>query len=552
MARAGMLRPGGPLISSTSEMTSEEKGLENEEVTLEEDEEEWTGSGLSLLDYERDVLADTLPNSELFIVANGLGIERLFLEHLVLFSDRRLLAIVLNTSQHDENFLISKLKELKVGCEPKIINADVSTKDRTAIYLEGGVHFCSTRVALVDLLQSRLPVERVAVIFVYRAHNVLTSFQESFVLRLYREKKRDGLVKAFTDLPSAVSSLGQLQRLVDRLYVKHVHLMPRFSVAIEEELSANQLRSALFSVDVSASMRRVHRTLLDLIKVCVKDLRACSTTARQAQSEPLEEITHVPWVTTALERKLREKRSFLTDKQSRLLHDTSVLRDLLQMAENLDAATLLSKLLQMKGDKQTVEESSGWLMTPTAARMIEDLHELCGGFTAGKATSTFTKFITPAKWDVLAEILSEVKQIPVHQKELPEHGPSVLIIANTEEVCRQLFDVIRHGVQKAKFLCWRQLGRSSGSMPADEPLWRQENVSVLVRAQLGLKPETRNELVADVQKTQKNVARATQKKRKAVEDLKGTDSRIQTTIVQFGILHYKRRKTETKISEVSM
>lgn len=126
--------------------------------------------GLELLEYERATLAKTLPASVLFVVANGLGLERLFLEHLILFSDRRLLALVLNTNEHDESYFVSKLKEHNVECDPKVINSEVSIKDRQSIYLEGGVQFCSSRVLLVDLLQNRIPTDRIAAIFVYRAH----------------------------------------------------------------------------------------------------------------------------------------------------------------------------------------------------------------------------------------------------------------------------------------------------------------------------------------------------------------------------------------------
>lgn len=145
---------------------------ENEEAgMLSNFEDEFKNkSGLELLDYERATLAKTLPASVIFVVAGGLGLERLFLEHLILFSDRRLLALVLNTNEYDESYFISRLKEHSVDCEPKVINSEVSIKDRQSIYLDGGVQFCSSRVLLVDLLQNRIPIDRIAAIFVYRAH----------------------------------------------------------------------------------------------------------------------------------------------------------------------------------------------------------------------------------------------------------------------------------------------------------------------------------------------------------------------------------------------
>ncbi|CAO4365151.1 unnamed protein product [Caenorhabditis nigoni] len=437
--------------------------------------------GLELLEYERATLAKTLPASVLFVVASGLGLERLFLEHLILFSDRRLLALVLNTNEHDESYFVSKLKEHSVDCDPKVINSEVSIKDRQSIYLEGGVQFCSSRVLLVDLLQNRIPVDRIAAIFVYRAHQTLNAFQDSFILRLYREKKPDGMVKAFTDVPNVLSSLGQLQRLVDRLYIRHVELMPRFSSIIETELNRYQLKTAIFSVDVPTALRRVHRTLIEFIKVCVRDLRTSSLSGKQTD-EPVEEMIHVPWATTQLEKRLRDRRGNISEKQQRLLNDVASLREILQLSENMDVATVLSRLQVLKNDRTVLEEHSGWLLSPSFNRIMEDLLTIAG-VTNGKGDSK--KFAVPAKWTVLAEVLREIKNIPLEKKEYKDNAPSVLIITNSEDLSRQVTDVVRYGINKMKWMTWRQLGYlTKQEMPEDEPLWDPETISQLMRSTL--------------------------------------------------------------------
>ncbi|CAB3403951.1 unnamed protein product [Caenorhabditis bovis] len=495
----------------------------------DENEEGFIGNpcGLHLLDYEKNVLAKTLPASTLFIVANGLGVERLFLEHLLLFSDRRLLALVLNTTPQDDSYFISKLKEHNTDCVPKVINSDVSIKDRQSIYLEGGVQFCSSRVILVDLLQNRIPVNRIAAIFVYRAHQTLNSFQESFILRLYREKKLNGMVKAFTDNPNVISSLGQLQRLIDRLYIRHVELLPRFSSTIETELNKYQLRSAVFSVEVVPAMRRIHRALMDFIKVCIRDLRTCSASGKQTGEEN-EEMIHVPWAPTQLEKRLKNRKGFISDKQQRLINDAGFLREILQMSENLDPATVYARLQALKNDKTVLEGHSGWLLSPSFSRIMEDLQILCGISIAGKGD--LSKFVQPAKWNVLAQVLEEIKRIPLESKDYEDRTPSVIVLTNSEDVTRQVADVVKHGNQKAKWMAFRQLGqRIKEDCPESEPLWEPDNISILFRSQL----DSESELIANVQKTQKTVARATQKRRKAAEELIGNtrDSQIQTTAI---------------------
>lgn len=56
--------------------------------------------------------------------------------------------------------------------------------------MEGGVFFISTRILVVDLLKSRVPVSHITGIIVLRAHTILESCQEAFALRLYRQKNK--------------------------------------------------------------------------------------------------------------------------------------------------------------------------------------------------------------------------------------------------------------------------------------------------------------------------------------------------------------------------
>lgn len=61
---------------------------------------------------------------------------------------------------------------------------------REKAYLEGGIHFVSTRILVVDLLKKRVPISHITGIVVLRAHTVLESCQEAFALRLYRQQNK--------------------------------------------------------------------------------------------------------------------------------------------------------------------------------------------------------------------------------------------------------------------------------------------------------------------------------------------------------------------------
>ena len=58
----------------------------------------------------------------------------------------------------------------------------------------GGVHFVTSRIFVVDLLTEKVPLELTTGILVYRAHKILESCQEAFILRLFREKNEKGVL----------------------------------------------------------------------------------------------------------------------------------------------------------------------------------------------------------------------------------------------------------------------------------------------------------------------------------------------------------------------
>ncbi|KAE9546195.1 hypothetical protein FO519_010593, partial [Halicephalobus sp. NKZ332] len=204
------------------------------------------------------------------------AIERLCLHHLHMYSDPKVLVLVINANPRDEHFFLTKLRLMNPQCPPKVLTSDVSIKQREAIYLEGGVQFITSRLLMVDLLTDKVPVKNVSGIVVLRAHELLRSYQESFILRLYREKKSDGFVKAFTDNPTAITNagIGQLQRLFDKMYVKNVRLLPRFDTSVKESFDKNPPNVVFLEVDLPSNVRRIRMALMEIIRTCVRELKS--------------------------------------------------------------------------------------------------------------------------------------------------------------------------------------------------------------------------------------------------------------------------------------
>lgn len=103
-------------------------------------------------------------------------------------------------------------------------------------------------------------------ILVYRAHKIIESCQEAFILRLFRQKNKTGFIKAFTDKATSFSSgFCQVERVMRNLFVKKLYLWPRYNVtgtAFFHLLS----RLTLFTVFPSCSC--CNHVMLQIPSIC--------------------------------------------------------------------------------------------------------------------------------------------------------------------------------------------------------------------------------------------------------------------------------------------
>ena len=106
-----------------------------------------------LLDFENQIYHDMFQNDALLILAEGLGIERIFMNFIKLFCDPSHLVMILNTHDAEEQYFISKLKEYKEKEEDvdfilpvKVTTETHSLNERSQAYLQGGCFFVTSRL----------------------------------------------------------------------------------------------------------------------------------------------------------------------------------------------------------------------------------------------------------------------------------------------------------------------------------------------------------------------------------------------------------------------
>uniref|UniRef100_A0A914HCD1 DNA repair endonuclease XPF n=1 Tax=Globodera rostochiensis TaxID=31243 RepID=A0A914HCD1_GLORO len=502
------------------------------DTDYDDDDSFWTDNNrLPLLQYEQDLMIDTFIDDVLFITAKGLGLERIFFNHLHLYSDSNFTVLVLNTTPDDEHFFLERLRILNPECPPKLITADVASRNREDIYRSGGVQFVTSRILMVDLLTNRVPFDCVIGILVFRAHEVLYGFQESFVLRLFREKKCHGFVKAFSDncVQIAGDGLGQLQRLVSLLYVKRVVVLPRFYAAVKDCLDSDKPQQFVkTTIQLTNMQRKVQANLRDIIGTCVRELKQCT---KGVDSETESEIL-APSATlrpTKLELDLRRRDAVLTDRQQRLVADLRTLRALFHKVEDLDPSNALQFLKYIRSDKEVLENNSGWLFTQSAANLFANVDSLCS-----LRDEFGNRMISaPPKWSAFCSTLDEI----VSNMSPKDSGSHVLVLVSNEHLSRQLIDLVKFGQHRYTWMLTRSLERlnrreSLVNAPPIRPLW---NPVMVAHYDQQLFEKDRQDLRSLVKMAQKEVAREHRKRGKKLL-LAKDDGTKQARLDQFGIL----------------
>ena len=145
----------------------------------------------TLLEYESQIYLDMFHNDALLIMASGMSIERIFTNFISLYCDPTHLVLIINTHDAEEAYFTNRLKEMKTDMLPiKITTETHSINERAQVYLKGGCFFITSRILVVDMLTDRIPIDLISGILVYNAHKIIDSCQETFVLRMFRQKNK--------------------------------------------------------------------------------------------------------------------------------------------------------------------------------------------------------------------------------------------------------------------------------------------------------------------------------------------------------------------------
>ncbi|XP_068610798.1 DNA repair endonuclease XPF [Brachionichthys hirsutus] len=458
-----------------------------------------------LLEFETDIFLSLFSCDGLLVMAEGLGIDRILLHCMRVYSEPGSLVLLLNTTAPEQEYFTERLRMDGVTHLPRTVTSDIQSTERYNVYTEGGVLFVTSRILVVDFLTDRIPAQLISGILVYRAHKIIESCQEAFILRLFRQKNKTGFIKAFTDKATAFcSGFCQVERVMRNLFVKKLYLWPRFHASVNAALDKHKPEVVELHVSLTPAMRAIQSSILDIMNACLKELKRYNPTL-EAEDLSLEN-TLLNSFNKTIRHYLDPLWHQLGAKTKALVQDLKMLRLLLLYLTQYDCVTFLHLLESLRSNQKIFGSNSGWLFLDSSTSMFmnargrvyrvrESKKKLKAGAEDEKQKSSSVSQVKrelelekSPKWEALTEVLQETEK--ENKSSQHESGP-VLICASDDRTCAQLQQYIRHGSDSLlNRLYTRTVGKRDPAAAAALELESHKNVKGLSKKEVKGKEPT--------------------------------------------------------------
>ncbi|XP_052050947.1 DNA repair endonuclease XPF [Apodemus sylvaticus] len=430
-----------------------------------------------LLEYERQQVLELLDSDGLVVCARGLGTDRLLYHFLRLHCHPACLVLVLNTQPAEEEYFINQLKIEGVEHLPRRVTNEIASNSRYEVYTQGGIIFATSRILVVDFLTGRIPSDLITGILVYRAHRIIESCQEAFILRLFRQKNKRGFIKAFTDNAVAFDTgFCHVERVMRSLFVRKLYLWPRFHVSVNSFLEQHKPEVVEIHVSMTPAMLAIQTAILDILNACLKELK-CHNPSLEVEDLSLENALGKPFDKT-IRHYLDPLWHQLGAKTKSLVQDLKILRTLLQYLSQYDCVTFLNLLESLRATEKVFGQNSGWLFLDASTSMFVNARARVyrvPDVRLSKKTKTSEKMASPEgqetkkelvlesnpKWEALTEVLKEIEAENKESEALGGPG-QVLICASDDRTCCQLRDYLTSGAEAFLLRLYRKTFEKDG------------------------------------------------------------------------------------------
>ncbi|XP_076997871.1 DNA repair endonuclease XPF isoform X2 [Tamandua tetradactyla] len=360
-------------------------------------------------------------------------------------------------------------------------------------------------------------------ILVYRAHRIIESCQEAFILRLFRQKNKRGFIKAFTDNAVAFDTgFCHVERVMRNLFVRKLYLWPRFHVAVNSFLEQHKPEVVEIHVSMTSAMLAIQTAILDILNACLKELK-CHNPSLEVEDLSLENAIGKPFDKT-IRHYLDPLWHQLGAKTKSLVQDLKILRTLLQYLSQYDCVTFLKLLESLRATEKAFGQNSGWLFLESSTSMFVNARARVYHVPDAKMSKrskisekteikeeqeTQKELVLESnpKWEALSEVLKEIEAENKESEALGGPG-QVLICASDDRTCSQLREYITIGAEAFLLRLYRKTFEKDSKA---EEVWmkfrKEDNSKRIMKSNKRLKDPQNKERTSTKEKTLKKKKR---------------------------------------------
>ncbi|KAK5111784.1 hypothetical protein LTR62_004704 [Meristemomyces frigidus] len=415
------------------------------------------------LEYEQDIFHSLRAEDALVILARGLGLLRLVTNLLHSYDAAGNNLILLVGADERENGWIGEAlaEQAAVSGSPKcrglkLVNTDLmSVGTREKLYAGGGTFSITSRILIVDFLSGLLDASTVTGMLVLHAERIGATSQEAFIVRMFRQKNKNGFLKAFSDQPEPFTAGYQpLTTILRNLFLRKPILYPRFHVTVAQSLEGKRKAEVIeLEVPMTDSMRAIQNAILECVEVSISELKK-GNLGLEMEDWTLDSALHRSF-DTIVRRQLDPVWHRTSFRTKQIVRDLSLLRTILHSLLTFDAVSFnkyLDTVLAASSPPpgSTRQSQSPWLFLDAAHTLFDSAkRRVYTGKITESANGNDTDGLHPVleempKWSLLAEILEEVEQdMYFNPTPLDESNGSILIMCGDQGTCRQLREVLQ-------------------------------------------------------------------------------------------------------------
>ncbi|KDQ65067.1 hypothetical protein JAAARDRAFT_43863 [Jaapia argillacea MUCL 33604] len=351
---------------------------------------------LSLLPFHKSILEriHDPSTSELLLIARGLGLRRIICTLMKIYESPQTLVLLVNAFPEEESAIGEELGIM--GCRKpglRIVGYEMGKKERQDLYKRGGLISVTSRILVVDMLQSDIPIPLITGILVMHAEKVTPLSLEAFIVRLYREKNQSGFLKAFSDEPEHImSGLSPLRNIMKELQLRTVHIYPRFHEEVKASLERRRADVIELYPQLTDFMLDIHGAIVQCMTTTLAELKRSNTTL------DLDDFTvsnaYFRSFDLIVRRQLDPVWHKVGPKTKQLVSDLATLRKLLSYLLTYDALAFHAYLETIIAANTTAPSGSAkqyqspWLLTDAANIIFQVAKRRCYVMTSTSSSKS--------------------------------------------------------------------------------------------------------------------------------------------------------------------